>query len=200
MATNVTEFSKAVQILVIGCPRMLVEAAVVRSIIQFCEDTHAMEKSFEHAVAAADIVSADNNSVNVDISTYLTNVRPIVLTEFKIDGAPSKGVYIEQLNVMTDISEIAVQGAKLFTYPDRTHIKFYDIEARAQRFYIKQAYAPTASITTVDDLFFDRYHKAIEAGALAELLDMPKKDWYDKERAVHYQGQYKDGVAGAKVR
>jgi hypothetical protein len=200
MTTAITEFSKRVQPHVIGCPKQIVDAAVVDAIIRFCEDTHVMEKAFEHDVVTADIVVADNDSVSVNIATYLTNVRPIVVTEFKIDGAPWGTAYVELLNVQDDISEISVQRAKLFTYPDVTHIKFYDIEAVDQRFYIKQVYAPTISITTIDDLFYARYHKAIEGGALWELMSMPKKDWFDRERADHYLGDYDNGVAGAVIR
>jgi len=200
MATNITEFSKRVQPHVMGCPKQIVDIAVVDTIIRFCEDTHVMEKAFEHDVVVADIIAADNDSVSVNIATYLASVRPIIVTEFKIDGAPWGTAYVELLNVQDDISEISVPRAKLFTYPDVTHIKFYDIEAVDQRFYIKQVYAPTTSITTVDDLFYARFHKAIEGGALWELMNMPKKDWYDKERADHYLGDYNNGVAMAVVR
>ncbi len=200
MATNISEMSRRIAPDLIGCPRVLIDAAVVDAIIKFCEDTHVMEKSFEHDVVTADVDTADNNSVNVNIASYLTTVRPILLTEFKIDGGAWGASFIDLANVQDDISEISVQGAKLYTYPDRTHIKFYDIDAQDQRFYIKQVYVPLSTITTVDDDFFDRYHKAIEAGAKAELLDMPKKDWTDPNAATKSRIVYTDGVVSAKLK
>ena len=200
MSTAITEFSKRVQPQVIGCPRQMVDAAVVDSIIRFCEETHVWEKSFEHDVVSTDIDDTDNDSVNVDISDYIEDVRPIVLTEFKIDGASWGAAFVELLNVQDDISEISVQGSKLFTYPDLTHIKFYDITAEDQRFYIKQAYAPLRTITTVEDSFYYQHHRAIEGGALEELLDMPGKDWSDPARAEKYRGHYNHGVAMASIR
>lgn len=200
MATNITEFSKKVQPHVIGCPRMMVDAAVIDALIRFCEETHAMEKAFEHDVVTADVTTADNDSVNVNIATYLADVRPLVVTEFKIDGSSWDTAYIELLNVQDDISEITIQGAKLFTYPDRTHIKFYDIEAKNQRFYIKQAYAPTSSITSVDDLFYDRHHRAIEGRALYELMSQPGKDWTNPVLAQKYLADFNNGKADAAVR
>ena len=206
MTTAITEFSKRVQPDVIGCPKQVVDAAVVDAIIKFCEDTHVMERGFEHDVAAVDINTADNDSVNVNMETYFAvapatmTIRPIVVTEFKIDGLSMNVQQIDLANVVDDISEHTIQGAKLFTYPDRTHIKFYDITAEAQRFYIKQAFAPLTSITTVDDLFFDRHRKAIGAGAKAELMSMPGKDWTNPERASHFRKIYTDGAVMATIR
>jgi hypothetical protein len=206
MTTAITEFSKRVQPDVMGCPKQIVDAAVVDTIIKFCEETHVMERAFEHDVAAVDIQTADNNSVNVNMETYFAvapatmTIRPIIVTEFKIDGSPMNVHQIYLANVVDDISEHTIQGAKLFTYPDRTHIKLYDITAEAQRFYIKQAFAPLTTITTVTDEFFDRYRKAIEAGARAELMSMPKKDWTNPERAHYFRGVYTDSLVISKTR
>lgn len=199
MATNISEFSKRVQADVIGCPRAVVDTVVVDTIIRFCEDTYIIEKAFEHDVVAADITAADNDSVNVNIATYVTNIRPLVVTEFKIDGATWETSEIQLLNDLDDISEISVEGTKFFCYPDRTHIKFYDIEAVDQRFYIKQAFAPVTSITTIDDFIYDRWHEAIEAGAKGKLMAMPKKDWTDPVMASYNLSLYTDGVARAKI-
>lgn len=201
MTTAITEFSKRVQPDVPGCPRQMVDAAVVDALIRFCEDTHILEQAFEHDVAAVDITAADNDSVNVLFTTYTgTSVRPVVLTEFRIDGSNWNATYINLLNDQDDLDEIAVQGTKFFTYPDSTHIKFYGIEAIAQRFYIKQAYAPVTTITNIDDYIYWRFHKTIEAGARAELMGMPGKDWSNPVEALVQRGLYNDGVAGAKIK
>jgi len=201
MATEITEFNKGVQPHVIGCPMQMVNNAVIQTIIKFCEETHVWEKAFEHDFDSSDVDTTDNNSVNVNIESYLEDVRPLLVTEFKIDGATWNTAFIEIENVQDDISEIEVTGAKLFTYPDVTHIKFYGIEEEDdQRFYIKQAYAPIPTITTIDDLFYYRHHEAIKSGALGTLMAMPRKDWSDPVSARHYLGQYNYGVAMAMIR
>ncbi|OPY89023.1 MAG: hypothetical protein A4E71_00103 [Smithella sp. PtaU1.Bin162] len=200
MTTAITEFSRRVQPDVIGCPGIMVDAAVVDSIIRLCEDAHVIEKSFEHDVLSTDIVTTDNDSVNVNIATYITDHRPLIVTEFRIDGGLWETKEAQLLSDMDDISEIAVQGTKFFSYPDRTHIKFYDINAVNQRFFIKQAFAPLDTITTVDDLFYDRYRKAVEAYARWILMSMPGKDWSNPERAEYYKGIYKGEMAMAKIR
>jgi len=206
MATNITEFSKRVQPDVIGCPKQVVDNAVIDAIIKFCEDTHVMEKAFEHDVVTADIIAADNDSVNVNMETYLAvapatmTVRALVVTEFRIDGSLWETSYIDLENAMGDIADISVVGTKFFTYPDMTHIKFYDITAQDQRFYIKQAYAPLPSITTVDDDFYYRWHKGIEAQAKWELMSMPKKDWSNAALAIYNLNQYNGWVASAKIK
>lgn len=200
MSTAISVFSNHVAPDVMGCPRTLIDSIVVDTLIKFCEETQILEKGFEHDVLSTDIVAADNDSVNVDLSTLFTNLRPVQLTEFKIDGAAWDAQEIKIMNDIDDLDEIAIQGTKFFTYPDRTHIKFYGIDAVAQRFWIKQIYVPLDTITTIDDFIYDDYHKAIEAGAKAELMAMPKKDWSNPAMVGYYRGLYTDGVVAAKIR
>jgi hypothetical protein len=197
MATDITVLSNRVQPDVIGCPRPVVDNAVIDAIIRFCEDTHIIEQGFEHDVVAGDITAADNDSVNVDLVSdggVSATLRPVALTEFRIDGKIWGAAYIELLNDLEDLSEVEISDRKLFTYPDRTHIKFFGIDAEDQRFYIKQAYAPLTSITTIDDYIYDRYHKAIEARAKWELMSMQKKDWTNQLEAARNGGF--DGSGG----
>jgi len=200
MATNITVLSSRVQPDVIGCPRPVVNNAVIDAIIKFCEETHIIEQGFEHDVVSGDITAADNDSVNVLLTTYVSaTLRPVVMTEFRIDGAIWETEYIELLNDLDDLSEIEVPRAKLFNYPDRTHVKFYGIDVKDQRFYIKQVYAPLTTITTIDDWIYDRYHKAIEAKAKWELMSMPGKDWSNAGLAEYNLSLYRDGIAEAKA-
>jgi hypothetical protein len=200
MATNITVLSNRVQPDVIGCPKVVVDNAVIDAIIKLCEETHIIEQGFEHDVVSGDITAADNDSVNVDFTTYVSaTLRPVVVTEFRIDGAIWETEYIDLLNDLDDLSEIEIPRAKLFNYPDRTHIKFFGIDVKDQRFYIKQAYAPLTTITTIDDWIYDRYHKAIEARAKWELMSMPGKDWSNAALAGYNMSLYRDGVAEAKI-
>jgi hypothetical protein len=200
MATNLTEISRRVAPDVMGCPNVLVDEAVLRTIIKFCEETHILEKAFEHDVLSTDIVAADNDSVNVNLATYITDGRPILLTEFRIDGAKWDAQEIKLLNDQDDLDEISISGTKFFTWPDTTHIKFYGIEAEDQRFYIKQIYVPLDTATTIDDDIYYRFRDTIEAGARATLMDMPKKDWTDPVTAGRNWSKYNDGVAMAKIK
>lgn len=200
MATNITVLSNRVQPDVIGCPDVVVDNAVIDAIIKLCEETYLIDQGFEHDVVSGDITAADNDSVNVLLTTYVSvTLRPIVLTEFRIDGVQWETEYIELLNDLDDLSEISRADTKFFTYPDRTHIKFLGIEAVDQRFYIKQAYAPLTSITIIDDWIYDRYHKAIEARAKWELMTMPGKDWSNAALAGYNMSLYRNGVAEAKT-
>jgi hypothetical protein len=200
VATNLTEISRRVAPDVMGCPNVLVDEAVLRTLVKFCEETQILEKAFEHDVLATDVVAADNDSVSVNLATYLTDGRPILLTEFRIDGVAWDAQEIKLLNDQDDLDEIAISGTKFFTWPDTTHIKFYGIEAEAQRFYIKQIFVPLDTATTVDDDIYYRYRDAIAAGARALLMFMPKKDWTDPVMATRYLADYNDGVAGAKIK
>jgi hypothetical protein len=132
VATNLTEISRRVAPDVMGCPNVLVDEAVLRTLVKFCEETQILEKAFEHDVLATDVVAADNDSVSVNLATYLTDGRPILLTEFRIDGVAWDAQEIKLLNDQDDLDEIAISGTKFFTWPDTTHIKFYGIEAKVQ--------------------------------------------------------------------
>jgi hypothetical protein len=204
MSTNITVLSNRVQPDVIGCPRPVVDNAVIDAIIKFYEDSYIIEQGFSHDVVEADIDDTDNDSVDVDIVTdggVSATLRPAVLTEFRIDGVPWNTEYLDLLNDLNDddFSAIAGQDKILFTYPDLTTIKFFGIDARDQRFYIKQAYVPLTTITTMDDNIYERFHKAIEARAKWELMSMQEKDWSNALQAVQNMGLYKDGVAEAKT-
>jgi len=200
MTVEITEYAKRVQPDVLGCPRQLVLRAVVDALIDYCGRTHCMELVFEHEVVTADVQTADNDSVNVNIASYITDVRPRVVSEFRIDGQVWNLARIALENVMDDISEIAVEGTKYFTYPDTTHIKFYDLDAQDQTLWIKQVYVPEDTITTVDEQFFYEHHRAIEAGARARLMDMPGKDWTNLDRARKFEAEFNDGIALAIIR
>jgi|ADurb_Ile_03_Slu_FD_contig_101_360379_length_5027_multi_2_in_0_out_0_4 hypothetical protein len=200
MATNLTEISRRVAPDVMGCPNVLVDEAVLRTIIKFCEETHILEKAFEHDVLSTDIVAADNDSVNVNLATYITDGRPILLTEFRIDGAKWDAQEIKLLNDQDDLDEISISGTKFFTWPDTTHIKFYGIEAEDQRFYIKQIFVPLDTATTMDDDLYYRFRDTIAAGARARLMSMPRKDWTDQITAAKNLSDYNDGVASAKIK
>ena len=200
MATNISEFSRRVAPDVIGCPRVLIDEIVLKILVKFCEETHIIEKAFEHDVVTADIVAADNDSVSVNLATYITDGRPILLTEFRIDGVPWDAQEIKLLNDQDDLDEISISGTKFFTWPDTTHIKFYGIEAEDQRFYIKQIYVPLDTATTIDDDIYYRFRDTIEAGARATLMDMPKKDWTDPVTAGRNWSKYNDGVAMARIK
>jgi len=200
MATNISEISRRVAPDVMGCPNVLIDEAVLRTIIKFCEETHILEKAFEHDVLSTDIVAADNDSVNVNLATYITDGRPILLTEFRIDGAKWDAQEIKLLNDQDDLDEISISGTKFFTWPDTTHIKFYGIEAEDQRFYIKQIFVPLDTATTMDDDLYYRFRDTIAAGARARLMSMPRKDWTDQITAAKNLSEYNDGVAMARIK
>lgn len=200
MATNISEISRRVAPDVMGCPNVLIDEAVLRTLIKFCEETHVLEKAFEHDVLSTDIVAADNDSVNVNLATYITDGRPILLTEFRIDGAKWDAQEIKLLNDQDDLDEISISGTKFFTWPDTTHIKFYGIEAEDQRFYIKQIFVPLDTATTMDDDLYYRFRDTIAAGARARLMSMPRKDWTDLITAAKNLSEYNDGVAMARIK
>ena len=200
MATNISEISRRVAPDVMGCPNVLIDEAVLRTLIKFCEETHVLEKAFEHDVVSTDIVAADNDSVNVNIASYITDGRPILLTQFKIDGVDWDAQEIKLLNDQDDLDEISVSGTKFFTWPDTTHIKFYGIEAEDQRFFIKQIFVPLDTATTMEDDLYYRFRDVIAAGARARLLEMPRKDWTDPAMAGLNWSRYNDGVALARIK
>jgi hypothetical protein len=200
MATNLTLIENRVQPHVIGCPGQVVTNAVVDALIKFYEETHLKEQGFKHAVTEGDVDTDDNDALAVTLTSYISSdFRPVVLSEFKIDGADTDCEYTELLNDMgDDLNWILPTGGKLFTFTDRTTLTFYGIEDKDQDFYIKLALAPLTSVTSMDDHIYDNFHKAIEAKAIWELKSMPNKDWSNPGDARYYLGIYNDGLALAR--
>jgi len=199
MATAITEFSKEVQPDVIGCPKVLVDKAVVDTIIKFCTDTHLLEKTIEQDVVTADVDTTDNYSVDITVSDYIANVKPLTIIEFKIDGSRFETSYIELLSVLGDIDDYPIVGTKYYTIVDDADFRFYGIEAKDQTFFLKAAFAPVDTITTIDDTIYRRWHDAIESGAKSKLQAMPKKDWTDYQAAAYNLNVFNDGIASAKI-
>jgi len=75
----------------------------------------------------------------------------------------------------------------------------YPPETIQDRLYIDVIIKPTDSATEIDDFIATRYRKALEYGALGEVLMMKDKLWTDAERALLYQEKFGTKVAEARV-
>jgi heat shock protein HslJ len=61
------------------------------------------------------------------------------------------------------------------------------------------AFRPQLTADDLPDWFMDRYGEAMIAGAKAELLKQPRKEWSDRELASYYMGEWLGWIGRAKA-
>lgn len=80
-------------------------------------------------------------------------------------------------------------------------IRLYPIPEQAYAtpgLYGEIAVKPTRAATNIEELFLDRYHDALVAGALSRLLMIPKKPWSDPGMGGHYKNQFEQKIIEAR--
>lgn len=180
---NISSFRKEIAPTVIGCPGFLIDRAVVKTIIRFCRKTNRLQEGFEHTVLSTDVDTADNDSVEVDLSTYLTSQVPVRMVKFAVDGFKYDTLEMKLSTDVTNLSSILDPSKRYFTFTDSTHIKLFPFTAVDMKFFIRLSVQPVRTITTIDDFIYDEFLEAIEEGAKWLLLKDPGKVWTNKDDA-----------------
>lgn len=85
-----------------------------------------------------------------------------------------------------------------FYSPLKSNIRIVPIpETTGNRMELTIAVKPTVAATGCTDLILEDYWPAVKAGALSELLSMPKKEWYDINEALRYEAKFEDAIQDA---
>lgn len=203
MATNITEFSNRCAPDLPGCPIALINQKVVDALVQFAKDTHRFEYEFEYEVEDTDVDSTDNYSATLDLSTItgdpFANKRPIAVNEFRIDTAKFKVEYRDLATNLTNLDIYRYGSVRYFSFPSDTEIKICPLEEEDQTLFLKVAFQPLLTITSIDDFIFSDYHEAIEAYAKYVLMDQKNKPWSNHQQAIQEWDKYAEKMGMAKV-
>lgn len=202
MTTNISQFRGDVQPDVIGCPVMVVDRAINDAIIQLCKDAHLFKKAFEHSVdASEDVDTTDNDAIEIDLSSYVSvTLRPYTVLELKIDGVPWNATFMEIENDVEDISMYQPGNTKLFNFPDTGTIKLYPMDTTDDvTVWLKMAWLPLRTMTTIDDFIFNDYNQAVAAYAKWLLMRQPGKAWSNLELADYHLSEYSRKAEEAKI-
>ena len=193
--SNLTDFLPQIQPSISGCPESIALDAIRNACIRFCTDTWLVRES----LFASDIVagvrdytisaSAGNETIGV-ISFLYNEIELPKMTEEELDVLDS-GWRTSDPGVATAITAPT---------PDRILLNRIPEETIINGMIARIATRPTDSATSVSDLLFNDWRKAIKYGALEELYEIPKKGWSDMKQSLWYGKKFNFEIQRGKAR
>jgi hypothetical protein len=167
----------------LGATEPLALQAILSACIDFSDRTpgYLVDEPTDLALARVLRVGYGDNVLGAVAAADVE--RPVALRG-AVDGvtvpAGTPRVYYQRLP--TDVT------IYLYPTPDRSI---------TEGVYIKAAYLPTRTATTVDDVLFDSYAEAIAAGAVSTLMALPGQSFTSQSGAEANSKRYESGVASA---
>lgn len=168
MATALSAFTPYIAPDVPGCPEPLIDDAVRRAAIEFCEKTRALREAVSfNTVADQDYVTLAPTGGDVarlyKVMYGDEELEPTTRFDFDEDGDTGQPLeyYIEPPNTL-----------RLYPVPDAIYAMVAHVAVK-----------PDRDATTLDDVLYNNWRDEIAAGAKAKLLKMSKQPWYDQAAA-----------------
>jgi hypothetical protein len=170
-----------------GCPLVVVEAALRRAAIAFCEQSLVWKAEHDEI----DVVSGTADYAFVPPSGAV--VHAIDYAEFDGEEIESHAgrtdIEIEDWRNETGTPEYVLGGAtSLLLVPEP------DVDGTLTLTVILK---PTPTATGVEDFIFNEYRETIVHGALARLMQSPRKPYTDAALSVMHQQQFAIGAGQA---
>lgn len=177
-----TAFSKHVQLEVPGCPQPVVNEAVLRACIEFCERTAIIEEK-----TTVDIV-VDTAEYTPSFASGMVAHR---LVDVKRDGTPLRRSSTEKLD---SIQEDAVGEPSLYYLSGAGDIVFAPIPDAVETLDVKAVVKPSHDATEVPDALANHWMLVIAAGAKALLFSQKNTAWYDPNEAAAKARDFSQGI------
>lgn len=176
-------FEPDIAVQVAGCSSILIERAVLNAAIEFCQRTRAWNIAQPSvAVLATDFPYAVPVPTDGDLFRVMT---------VNAGGVPLEPVSEDTLDKVDDWR--ATEGVPShWLMEDSDNLLVYPLPAESTALLVRAAYKPSRAATTVPDFLFDDHYETIQAGALARLLLMPKRDWTDMQLGLAYAQKFTD--------
>jgi len=201
VATTFATYKKYITPDVMPAPDVLIERELVNILIEFCALTHVITKDFDITLADHDDIDTDlQDSIDVDLTDYFTDYRPVALVRLNIDGVDYTPKYKDVVNNI-DAWDSSIQGTseKYYMFYSNTVLRLWNMSSGDTYCYIRMALKPTRDITTVQDEFLYEDHiTTIAAGVVARILAMPGKAWTDEKAAGRAYWEWRRGVSKAR--
>lgn len=200
MATNLTSFKMHVAADVLPCPDPIIEREILNTIIEFCRLSHVIVKEFEVDISD-ETPATPCDKVDIDLSSYITDVRPVSIIAFNLDGVPKYPQKREFVNdIASDIWEnISDDSYIYFYFYDNTTLRVYDRDTSDESLYVAMAVKPVRTITTIDDFIYEDYLDTIVAGVKWRIMSMPGKEWSNPRAAQRNYIEWRRGCSKVKA-
>lgn len=193
MLANLSDMVPLIRPEMRDCMDVVIEDAIRRAAIAFCEDSHALE------VDAYPIQTADG------IAEYDLDMPPdqVVIRVSRVEGPHGRLDPLTQREMdMTGHTWMTVKGGSphkwIMVGPRR--IRFYPVPGVVENYSVKIIVKPTLTATTIEQQIIDDYADGITAKAKALLGAMPHKAWTNLQMVPYWESQYRDCVSRARMR
>ena len=172
-------------------PRLTVDLArleIRQAAIRFCRESRCDRRT----LASFNTVPADPLYVlTAPADTAISEVLGVALDEEKIDPLRPDEI---PADAETETGTPSHYGYR----PKTGELQLIVAPSVVQAVSVIVAVEPPASTTVLNDWIAQRYGRDIAYGALAELLEMPKKPWSDPQLSVLYRGKFNTAIADAR--
>lgn len=185
MSAGVDDFLQYVAPYAPDCPTIMIESFIRQSMVEFFQETGVWSEWIEitttAGVAANTLSSASTPPGQIYSIPCVVNSQGNKLS--KGFGRPLSTSGVPSAYKQTAIDEIT-----FFPTPDNA----YTFQTFVFLF-------PDASTYLIPNTIFIKYQQVISDGVVAKLLRMPRKVWSNRESAIDFEMDFKNGQTAAKI-
>ncbi|MEN6540823.1 MAG: hypothetical protein ABFC67_14545 [Mizugakiibacter sp.] len=172
-----------------GCPTIVVDQAITRAAIEFCQKTGVWR--YDHVpVAAVEATTAysfappDGAKVERVLAAWL-------------DGVPLTVKNATDLLGVDDWKTATGTPTHLVVLND-TQFRLYPLGAGSVDLTV--TLKPSRAATTIDDAIFEAHVDAIADGAIGKLAALPGKPWSSADLVTYHTGEFDKAIDDATIR
>lgn len=175
---------------VIGCPDPVVDQAISRTAIDFCEKSLILQRDHDPITVIANVQDYDFEPPTGYLVQKIMKAwyKQNELVPFTPDQISDAFAYRRKIDGVTPNK---TEPLRIFQKDERTFsLHPWPVETVVEAVTMRVALKPTRAATTVDDAIYEDWLEAIVAGALAKLQMSPGKPYSVPNAAVLNQQIY----------
>lgn len=172
-----------------GCPLAIVDDAILKTVIDFCNRSRA----YRYSPASIDVVA--NTATYVPTLPSETEIAWLLSAE--IDDVPIDTPTPGSVPILSETDTGVVFAAVVAS---TTQLGLRNVPDESATLNVRLALRPTLAATEYPDALHVLYRDAIASGVLAKLFAQPKKPWSAPEMVAYYKTAYESGISAAEYR
>lgn len=193
MAVKWSSFFPYVQPQLPGCPDIVIEAQLQESAAEFCMLSEVWRYDIDRDFTSK---NTPDYKIAVPTNSVLENILFLYL-----DGMLMRQVSDKHYTPPKDEKGETIKGRpSYFSVVGDTTIRLYPTPDGKYSFSGTAVLKPKLTATGVEDYIFETHGRAIAAGAIARLAEIPGKEWTNGELASYYRAEFNNRASKAKGR
>jgi hypothetical protein len=195
---NLSLLNKFVVPEVPGCPTALVNNKIVTKVIEFC----SISEAWRHDMTAINITPGQSvYTLDIPAETQIVGIKTLFDKDMPIYAKSEK-----QMDAHWPRSGSSTAFAPWRTFSGSQAEYFYQPRLSEVRLFPKPSISKTNGLTgtvsvkplpdgtVIDEDLYNQFFDALAAGAKAELMAMPKKEWTNDAMVKYYHAKFIAGI------